>query len=62
MIPQQQTAIKEFEFLGGKIGGKIVGEVASRLKRRVDPRCEDYDTQVEAERRDLAAVVVLGYN
>lgn len=62
MIPQQQASIKEFGFITGKTGAKIGSELASRLKRRVDPRCEDYDTQVEAERRDLAAVVVLGYN
>lgn len=62
MIPQQQASIKEFGFIAGKAGAKAGNELASRLKRRVDPRCEDYDTQVEAERRDLAAVVVLGYN
>lgn len=62
MIPQQQASIKEFGFIAGTTGAKIGCELASRLKRRVDPRCEDYDTQVEAERRDLAAVVVLGYN
>lgn len=62
MIPQKQAVTKEFGFIAGKAGAKIGSELASRLKRRVDPRCEDYDTQVEAERRDLAAVVVLGYN
>ncbi|WP_050416780.1 hypothetical protein [Azoarcus sp. CIB] len=62
MIPQQQASIKEFGFITGEAGATIRSELASRLKRRVDPRCEDYDTQVEAERRDLAAVVVLGYN
>ncbi|MCC4116897.1 hypothetical protein LLG90_16200 [Aromatoleum toluclasticum] len=62
MISQQQAAIKDFGFIAGKTGAKLGGELASRLKRRVDPRCEDYETQVEAERRDLAAVVVLGYN
>ncbi|NMG27301.1 hypothetical protein [Aromatoleum evansii] len=62
MIPQQQASIKEFGLIAGKAGAKVGSELASRLKRRVDPRCEDYDTQVEVERRDLAAVVVLGYN
>ena len=62
MIPQQQASIKDFEFIGGKVGAQIGGELASRLKRRVDPRCEGYEAQVEVERRDLAAVVVLGYN
>lgn len=62
MISQQQASSKEFGLFAGKSGAKAGSELAIRLKRRVDPRSEDYETQVEAERRDLAAVVVLGYN
>ncbi|NMF88865.1 hypothetical protein [Aromatoleum petrolei] len=62
MIPQQQASIKDFAFIAGQVGPKVGSELANRLKRRVDPRSEDYATQVEAERRDLAAVIVLGYN
>lgn len=62
MVPQQDAAIKDYSFIGRKLDVVAGREITSRLKRRVDPRCEDYATQVEAERRDLAAVVVLGYN
>lgn len=64
MISQQQTANKPFDFVGGGIGApRVAGhDAGSRLKRRFDTRREDDADQVEAERRDLSAVAVLGYN
>lgn len=62
MFNPQQAAGKEYPFIVGKAVAQGSSELSRRLKGRVDPRIEDYDTQVEAERRDLAAVVVLGYN
>lgn len=63
MISMQQAANKPFKS-GAAQGASAgaAGGVVSFLKRRIDTRCEDYSYQVEAERRDLAAVVVLGYN
>jgi len=64
MINPQQAANKSFEFIGAQTGStRATGcDAGNRLKRRIDTRCEDYAYQVEAERRDLATVAVLGYN
>ena len=60
----QQHAAQQFEIIGGQAGSAQRGghDAVSRLKRRIDTRCEDYAHQVEAARRDLATVAVLGYN
>lgn len=62
MILKKDISIKKSDAITAKAAGKSAGEALSRLKRRVDTRCEDFDTQLEAARRDVAAVVVLGYN
>ena len=62
MVLKKDISIKKSDAITAKAAGKSAGEALSRLKRRVDTRCEDFDTQLEAARRDVAAVVVLGYN
>lgn len=62
MVLKKDISIKKSDAMTAKAAGKAAGEALSRLKRRVDTRCEDFDTQLEATRRDVAAVVVLGYN
>lgn len=62
MIFQQTVSINEYQPVAGQTGAVRGGENTGRVSRRVDPYCEDYDTQIEAERRDLVQVVVLGYN
>lgn len=62
MILSKDTSIKKTDVMTSKAAAKSAGEALSRLKRRVDTRCEDFDTQLDAARRDVASVVVLGYN
>lgn len=62
MSIQQQTA-KQFAVIGRPSRSMSgAGDAGNRLKRRIEIRNEDYAYQVEAERRDLATVAVLGYN
>lgn len=63
MITQQQAANTAFEVSGGIGGTRAAGRDArSRPMRRLHGRREDLAHQLEAERRDLATVAVLGYN